>query len=454
VSLKDLRGWLERLREEGDLVAVSDPTSPKFGIAAGIRKTSDVGGPALLFENVVGSEIPAAGALYASRRRLLWGFETDADGFFTKFERGLANPMPPKVVDDAPCQEVVLEGDDARFDVLPICTHNDRDAGPFVTMGLQFATHPEYGGNVSISRMQIYDSKTAGMLSVPPQHLGVYYAEAEARGAPLEVAVTLGNDVYTTMASQLQGSIYLDEMTVAGGWMNEPVEMVRCKTIDVSVPATSEIVLEGVMPPGERRLEGPFGEYPGYYCHNNLPTDQPVFRLQAITHRRDPVYLAGLTGEPLTDNHVLKHAVYEASVYGRLHDLYPTVRDVCFTDASAGAHLVVSLRPTFETQSRDLMLTALFAERIRPKHVIVVDEDIDPRDPAQVEWAMAFRVQADRDVVVLPRMWGFPLDPSAPKPWVGTVMGTDATRPFGQPFADKTHVPGAEDFQIPGWERR
>jgi 4-hydroxy-3-polyprenylbenzoate decarboxylase/2,5-furandicarboxylate decarboxylase 1 len=150
-----------------------------------------------------------------------------------------------------------------------------------------------------------------------------------------------------------------------------------------------------------------------------------VFELRAITHRRDPIYLAGLTGEPSTDNHVLKQAIYEAIIHRRL--------------------------PTFAAQSRDIMMAAHFAQRVRSKVVIVVDDDIDPRDPDQVEWAIAYRTQADRDVVILPRMRGFALDPSSPEPWVGSVMGIDATRPFGKPFPERTRVPGAEDFSIPGW---
>jgi UbiD family decarboxylase len=335
------------------------------------------------------------------------------------------------------------------FDRLPVCTYNEKDGGPFITMGIQIASHPEYGTNASISRMQIFDARHSGMLSVPPQHLGVFFEDAELSNRPLDVAVAIGNDPYVTVASQIQGSIYLDELDLAGGWLGEPLEVVRCKTIDVIVPATSEIVLEGQMLPGERHLEGPFGEYPGYY---SPAAERPVFRLSAITHRRDPVFLAGLTGEPVTDNHVVKTAVHEAMLHRRLKEICPTLVDVCFTEPSAGAHVAVSLRPTFPSQSRDIMLAAMATERIRPKLVTVVDEDIDVRDPQQVEWATAFRVQADRDVVILPQMRGVALDPSSPAPGTGAVMGIDATRPFGRPFWETTRVPGADTFQIPGYD--
>ena len=141
-----------------------------------------------------------------------------------------------------------------------------------------------------------------GCRSVPPQHLGVYFREMEQKGEPVEVAFTIGNDPYVTLCSQVSGSIFLDELAVAGAWMGRPVDVVKCETSDVHVPATSEIVIEGVLLPGVRRTEGPFGEFPGYY---QAVTQQPVFKLKAITHRRDPIYVTALTGPPTTDNHVM-----------------------------------------------------------------------------------------------------------------------------------------------------
>jgi 4-hydroxy-3-polyprenylbenzoate decarboxylase/2,5-furandicarboxylate decarboxylase 1 len=446
--LKDLRSFLDLLEREGDLVRIERPVSPLFEVAAGIRKTSDIEGPALYFSNVTGSSMPIAGGLYAHRRRVLLGLETTHEGVQRRFTEGPDRPIEPRLVGEAPCKEVILTGDDADLGYLPNCTYNKLDAGPFITMGLQIANHPDYGRNVSISRMQIFDGKHAGVLSVPPQTLGVYFGEAEARGEPLEVAVAIGNDPYSTLASQIRGNIFLDELTVAGGWMGEPVDVIRCETIGVEVPATSEIVLEGEMIPGERREEGPFGEVFGYYGSKG---PRPVFRLKAITHRRDPIYLAGLTGRPNTDNHVLRQIPLEALLWERLREICPTLRDVTVTRAGAGLHVVVSIKPTYVSQARDVMLCAMTTERIRPKLVTMVDEDIDPRDPQQVEWASVFRVQADRDVVIIPRAVGHVLDPSTGGSRQGAVMGIDATVPFGEDYGEVTGVPGAETFEIPGW---
>jgi 2,5-furandicarboxylate decarboxylase 1 len=438
---------LDKFEEIGDLRTISERTALEFGVAAGIRATSRVDGPALRFRNTDGPKMPVVGGLYSSRRRLLTSLGTTEEALLPLLAEALSGSVPPEMSQGpAPCQEVVIEGARASFHDLPVCTYNELDAGAFITMGIQIANSPTYGRNSCISRMQIFDDKLAGILATPPAHLGVYFAEAERQGQNLPVAVVIGNDPYVTLASQVQGSIYLDELCVAGALKGEAIELVKCVSIDVEVPATSEIVLEGEMIAGERRWEGPFGEFPGYY---GPAGDRPVFRLKAITHRKDPVFLAGLTGEPSTDNHVIKQAMSEAVVYRRLREICPTIRDVCFTVPSAGAHLVISMRPTFPAQSRDVMLAALTTERIRPKLVVVVDDDIDPRDPAQVEWALAYRVQADRDVVVIPNVRGVPLDPSSPSPGVGAVMAIDATRPYGSDFGKKTRVPGADDFVLP-----
>lgn len=444
-----MRDFLRVIEEKGDLVHVERTVSPDFEVAAGIRKTSDAKGPALWFDHVDGSAMPVVGGLYASRRRVMWGFETTEAEFPERFMRGLRQPIKPVIVPTGPCKEVVLTGDDADLGILPAISHNRLDAGRFITMGLTISTHPRYGSNVSISRMQIYDGKSAGILSVPPQHIGVYFAEMEAAGKPLPLAVAIGNDPYVTMCSGVKGSVFLDEYEIAGGWMGEPVELVRCETSDVLVPATSEIVLEGELVPGERRVEGPFGEVAGYYSPAG---PRPVFRLKAITHRRDPIYLAGLTGMPQTDNHVIRDLNYEPILRDRIRQLCPGVRDVYAIEGSAGKHIAVSMRTSFVSHARDVMLAAMTTERIRPKLVIVVDDDIDVRDPVQLQWAVAFRVQADRDVVIMPRMVGQALDPSTPLPGVGTVMGIDATRPYGEPFWEVADVPGAAEFVIP--ERR
>ena len=163
--ITDLRSFRIFWKRRRILVHISRPTSPRFEIAAGIRKTSDIEGPALFFDNVIGHSMPVLGAPFAVRRRAIWGLETTPEKIHQKIMEGLRNDIPPRIVKDGPCKEVILTGDDADFSRLPICTHNAKDAGPFITIGLGFIRHPKYGNNVSISRMQIYDGKTMGCRS-------------------------------------------------------------------------------------------------------------------------------------------------------------------------------------------------------------------------------------------------------------------------------------------------
>jgi 2,5-furandicarboxylate decarboxylase 1 len=442
--LKDMRSFLTLLEAEGDLVRIDERVAPRFGVAAGIRKTSDIQGPALWFDNVVGSAMPVVGGLYAARRRCLLGLGATEATIRERFAAAVEKPIAPRIVKDGPCKEVVLTGDDARFDQFPNCVYSAEDAAPYITLGLLIARHPTGRSNVGIYRMQVFDGKHLG---VNAAKLDTYYGAAEARGEPFPIALTLGNDPYCTLASQYRGRADLDELAVAGGVMGEPIELVQCETIDLAVPATSEIVFEGEILPGERWSEGPFGEAPGYYSPAG---PRPVFRLRAITHRRDPIYLAGLTGVPSTENHVMKQVVTEPLVYHYLKGICPTVRDVCATTASHSLHFVISMRPTSATEARDLMRAALSSE-FQPKMVTVVDEDIDVRDPAQVEWAMTFRFQADRGVEILPHVMGYAMDPSIPRGAEGSRLGINATRPYDDDYGPVVSVPGADEFVIPGW---
>jgi 2,5-furandicarboxylate decarboxylase 1 len=237
----------------------------------------------------------------------------------------------------------------------------------------------------------------------------------------------------------------VDELTIAGGILGRPVEMVRCKTLDLEVPADSEIVIEGRILPGELVWEGPFGEFTGYYG----PAEQnPVIQVTAITHRRDPIFLAGLTGVPTTDNHVLKVFAYESNLLENLQRAFPEVTAVCFPDWGGVQYAaVIALKQRYKGQARHLILTAL-GDTSRPKWVIVVDDDIDVYDTEAVNWAITTRFQPAEDLIVVPRVAGGPLDPSAPEKEVISVWGMDATRPVGADYPEVVKVPGADTFQI------
>jgi 3-polyprenyl-4-hydroxybenzoate decarboxylase len=329
--ITDLRGFLNLLEEKKDLVHISRPTSPRFEIAAGVRKSSDIEGPALFFDNVVGHSMPVLGAPFAVRRRAIWASRRQPEKIHQKIMAGLRNHIPPRIVKDGPCKEVILT--DAT-PILAAC----RFVPTMPRMPVRLSRSAWFHSSSRI-RQQCLDQPDAnlrwqddGVSQRATAAPGVYFREMEQKGKPVEVAFTIGNDPYVTLCSQVSGSIFLDELAVAGAWMGQPVDVVKCETVDVYVPATSEIVIEGELLPRVRRTEGPFGEFPGYY---QAVTEQPVFKLKAITHRRDPIYVTALTGPPTTDNHVMREIVLEAMLYDRLRQICPTIRDVCVTKAAS-----------------------------------------------------------------------------------------------------------------------
>jgi 2,5-furandicarboxylate decarboxylase 1 len=447
LAYRDLRAFLDRLEAEGQLAHVHRPVSTQFEIAAGIRRMSDTRGPALVFDNVVGHSMPVVGSLFADRRKALLALDvaTPAEGN-EKFLRGLHDPIPPRIVESGPCQDVVLTGDDIDLMKFPFPIYSEKDGGPYVTVALEISRDPEDRTvNTSIYRMMRVDRNHFAVMSHVFQGLGTHIAKAERMGVPLDLAIVNGTDPVLLYASQAKVPQGFDELGIAGGINGEPVDVVRCRTVDIDVPATAEIVIEGRILPGVRVTEGPFGEFTGYYGPAEA---NPVMEVTAITHRRDPIFLAGLTGVPTTDNHILKTFAYESVLYENLRKVFPEVTAVSFPDWGGVQYVaVVALKQRYKGQARHLILTAL-GDSSRPKWVIVVDDDVDVHDTERVMWAAITRSQPSEDTIIVPGVAGGPLDPSAPEKEVISLMGLDATRPFGADFPEVCRVPGADEFVI------
>jgi len=447
MGYNDLRQFISLLEDEGELRRVRRAVSTKFEIAAGIRKMSDVKGPALFFEDVTGHDMPVVGGLFSTRRRALLALDVEdhATGN-ARFLRGLDEPVATVTVSSGPCQEVVKLADDVNLDTLPFPWYSAKDGGPYLTVALTISDDPTDGRrNASVYRWMPLDRHRLSVMSHAFQGLGTQMARAEKLGVPLDVAIAQGVHPVLLYASQAKVPHGIDELGIAGGILGLPVEMVRCVSIDLEVPADSEIVIEGRIMPGERALEGPFGEFTGYYGPSEM---NQVMHVTAITHRRDPVFVAGLTGVPTTDNHVLKVFAYESMLFQNLRRTFPEVEAVCFPDSGGVQYVaIVALRQRYKGQARHLLLSAL-GDASRPKWVIVVDEDVDVYDPEAVNWAITTRSQPAEDLIVVPRVAGGPLDPSAPEKEVISIWGIDATRPFGDDFPEVVTVPGADTFQF------
>ena len=442
MPFNDLREFVTFLESEGELIRTQKPVDVKYEISAYIRKTSDVQGPALLFDNVKGFDMPVLGGVFSTRKRAFLALETSNEDYVNKFWHALDHLLAPKLVTHAPCKEVVYKGKDVDLNKLPVPIFSEKDPAPFITLGLCISRDPKSGGkNTSIYRLQL---KGRNRLGIMAQHLVRQLVEAESIGKGLPIAIAIGTDPVLPLATQWMAPYGTDELALAGSLRGAPVEVVKAETVDLEVPATAEIIIEGMVLPNVREEEGPFGEVSGYYTPSN---PKPVIEVSAITHRKNPIYQAALTGMPTTENHILKQLPLEATYYWQLKKEFPGVTAVHFPAAgTVGMTCVIAMKQAYECEARTL-IAAMIGTR-RNKITVVVDDDVDITDMEKVWWAIATRTQADEDVIVFPRVVATAMDPSVPKLRVGSSLGIDATVPVGQRFPEIVKVPGADKVSL------
>jgi 2,5-furandicarboxylate decarboxylase 1 len=327
---------------------------------------------------------------------------------------------------------------------LPLPTHNEHDNGAYITAGLLIARNPLTGvQNVSIHRLQLSGPNRLGALLLP-RHTHMFYEMAERSGKPLEVAIVIGVDPLTLLSSQAIAPIDFDELTIAGALHGAPLRVVKCITSELRVPAEAEIVVEGRLLPKVREMEGPFGEFPQYYGE---PAKRHVIEVTAVTQRKDAMFHTVVGGG--LEHLLLGGIPREATLLAHLRRSFPNVRDVHLARGGVCRyHLYVQIAKRQEGEAKNVMMGA-FAGHYDVKHVIVVDEDVDIHNPAEVEWAVATRFQADRDLVIVPESQGSKLDPST-RNGVGAKMGMDATKPLDadEMKFKRIRVPGEDKIDL------
>jgi 2,5-furandicarboxylate decarboxylase 1 len=425
------RSALGRMAERGRLETYTVPADPNLEVA-GIMKKLD-GGPALLFANVSGCDMPVVGNLLSCQANVEAAFGVDFRSVREFIGRALGEPSPPVRVERAPAQEHVHTGDFDLLRMLPVLQHATGDAGRFITAGIVIAQDPDTGTyNASYHRLQVVGPKRTAIKLDFGRHLRLAFERATRQGVPLPIVVCIGSDLalhYTaaTMGSQMPE--HADELAVAGGLSGRPLPVVKAVTQDLLVPAESEIVLEGVIRTDETVLEGPFGEFVGYLA----PAEQaPVFEVTAVTHRHKPIYHAinGYGRETV----VLRKYVLEASLLKVLQSAVPIVTDAEMTAGGLHRfHAIVQVKktsPAHDGWQRNAILASLGALKDLDL-VIVVDEDIDIRDPADVEYALATRMEASRDVVTVAGARGHEYV-RVSNGGIRAKLGIDATVPFAE----------------------
>lgn len=429
----DLRTFLDSLGN--DLIRVREPLDPKFEVAALLKQAQ---GRAVLFEQVPGFPgVRIAGNLLSSRRLAARALGTTEDGLIDAYVERSGRSVPPVRAAQVPVQEVVHRPPADVGALLPLMTHHEKDAAPFLTCGMVLARDPATGmRGMGVHRMMYKGNSGGGnrfgiLLANPP--LSLYLANAEAAGQPLEVAVALGVDPAMFIASVVKtGPLGPDKMEIAGALAGAPVELARALTVDLDIPARAEIVLEGRVLPGVREPEGPFGENTGAYFSN----DSPVIELSAVTHRRDFIFPALVPWSADVDT--LLTLAGGAELLGQLKRQVRGVLDLELTPGTCGFAAVVAVRNCPSHEVRRLIHLALNLDR-RLKVLTVVDDDVDLRDPREVAWAMSTRFRPERDTVIVNGTEGYIIDPSSAG-GSGSKIGFDATRGAGAEF-DKIALP-------------
>ena len=445
--IRTLRDWLDHLSASDRLVSVKPNADLKFEIAAYAKRLD--GHRATLFPRPGGHPIPVLSGLVSDRGWMAEAMGVEPAEMLARFQDAALNPIPWRETANAPAQEVVHRDVDLAK-LLPVPTHNEHDGGAYIAAGIMIVRNPKTGKqNVSIHRCQLTGPSRLGVL-VLPRHTFAFHRMAEREGQPLDAAIVIGVDPLTLLASQAIVPIDHDELEVAGALHGQPLPVVKCKTSEIRVPAEAEIVIEGPFLPGVREPEGPFGEFPQTY---GTRANREVMEVITVTHRKDALFHT-IVGGGL--EHLILGAIpKEATLLAHLKRMFPQVLDVHLSPGGTMRfHLFVKIRKDQEGQGKNVILGA-FAGSFDLKHVVVVDEDVDIHNPVEVEWAIATRFQADRDLVIVPESQGSKLDPSN-RDGVGAKMGLDATKPLAAEAMrfDRIRVPGEEEIDVAELLRR
>ena len=424
---ENFRGFLDRLRIEKELVDIKQPVDSRH-----IATLVDQADKALLFHNVIGYKMPVVSGIIRSQKRAIMsmGCETYPEIEF-RLERGIEHPIAPKYVEKTPVKEVIRLGKDVDLFSLPIPMFSIYDGGPMITAGITIARDPEYGLNSGIYRFMVKEKNLTGIDIVTPNNMRLFAQRAFEAGRPLPISISIGNHPFENLGSGFRAPLGTDEMSIAGGIRGAAIELAQCETMDLPCIADSEIVLEGeILPTGWTQPEGRFGEFTRLMggLHWN-----PVVRINAITMRRDAIYYA--LHMPWENTWLMAPTRY-TQIRRALKTAGVQVKDINVTLGGCGMwHAVISIKKQ-AGEGKNALLAALSVMDL--KHVVVVDDDIDVFNAMDVEWAIATRVQGDKDVMIIPGSRAKPLDPSLavmPPGMVptGAKIGIDATISEGIP---------------------
>jgi len=446
MAYNDLREFLRTLEDHGLLKRIKVEVDPILEIAEINDRVVKAGGPALLFENPKGSRFPVLVNTFGSFERMRLALEVDdLDDIGQRMLEFLEPEIPsnlmeklrtlpklkrladflPKYVRSGPCKEVIIK-DNPSLDILPILKTWPGDGGRFITLPMVFTKDPETGSrNCGMYRMHVYDSRTTGMHWHMHKDGAKHYRKAERLGRRLEVAVAIGSDPAVMYSSTAPLPEDIDEMLLAGFLRRSPVELVKCETVDLEVPANAEIVLEGYCNPKERRIEGPFGDHTGYY---SLQDEYPVFHITCITHRRDAIYPATIVGKPPMEDCYIGKAT-ERIFLPLIKKQLPEIVDMNLPLEGVFHNIaIVSIDKRFPGHARKVMYALWgMGQMSFTKAIVVVDSWVDVQNLSEVVWRMGNNVDPKRDIVIVEGPLDV-LEHASDIPAYGGKIGIDATK--------------------------
>jgi 4-hydroxy-3-polyprenylbenzoate decarboxylase len=448
MAFHDLGEFISALEKHGELKRIPFEVDPVLEITEFADRSVKSGGPAFLFEKPRGSTVPVLINAFASMRRMeialgVRSVEEIAARIVelleTRMPEGLIGKLKmlpkladlgsffPKTVAGGPCKEVVRREGFSLHD-LPILQCWPEDAGRFITLPMVFSRNPDTGKrNCGCYRMQLFDERTTAMHWQTHKHGAEHYRRLQAQGrtARMEVAVAIGADPATMYSAILPVPPDLDEMMIAGFLRGKPVEMVKCETVDVEVPANSEIVLEGYVALGELRQEGPFGDHTGFY---SLEDDYPVFHVTCMTQRKNPVYATTIVGPPPMEDFYMGKAI-ERIFLPLMRLQLPEVRDIHMPAEGIFHNLIlVAIRKSYPGHARKVMHAIWgLGQAMFSKCIVVVDEDVNVQDVREVAWTALNNIDPERDIEFVHGPVDS-LDHASRLPNYGSKMGVDATR--------------------------
>ncbi|MEI8250947.1 MAG: UbiD family decarboxylase [Synechococcus sp. ELA057] len=452
---RDLRGFLGVLEQRGQLRRISAPVDPDLELAAIADRVLARGGPALLFENVIGSSMPVAINLLGTQERVLWSLGMERPEQLEALGEKLAllqQPRPPKGAREAlrfgsllvdllkarpdldltpPCHQQVFRGEAVNLDALPLLRPWSGDAGRVITLGLVITKDPETGTpNVGVYRLQQQSINTMTVHWLSVRGGARHLRKAAAMGKTLEIAIAIGVHPLLVLAAATPIPVQLSEWLFAGLYGGEGVRLAKCKTLNLEVPSHSELVLEGTITPGEELADGPFGDHMGFY---GGAEPSPLIRFHAVTQRRDPIYFTTFSGRPPKEDAMLAIALNR--IYTPiLRQQIPEIVDFFLPMEGLSYKLaVIAIEKAYPGQARRAAMAfwSALPQFTYTKFVVVVDSSINIRDPRQVIWAISAQVDPQRDLFVLEDTPFDTLDFASERLGLGGRLAIDATTKIG-----------------------